>query len=71
MQIERLDNPRTREAEVLAFFGEYDAAEAVYTSMGRLDLAVQLFTRLGHWQKVETLVKVLPTASNPLWNSAE
>jgi hypothetical protein len=59
--VERLDDPQKREAEVLAFFGEYDAAEEVYKKMGRLDLAVQLFTRLGHWQKVELLVKVLPS----------
>jgi hypothetical protein len=57
-QIECLNDTPKQEAEIHAFFGKYDAALDVYRTMGRLDLAVQMFMRLGHWEQVEKLVKV-------------
>lgn len=56
-QIERLGDAKKQGAEIDAFFGKYDEACDAYKAMGRLDLAVQLFMRLGHWERVENLVK--------------
>jgi WD repeat-containing protein 35 len=56
--VEKLDDPQKQEAEISAFFGDYDKSLELYKHMGRVDLAIQLFMRLGHWDRVESLVKV-------------
>lgn len=58
MQVEKLNDSQKQEAEISAFFGDYDKALELYKHMGRVDLAIQLFMRLGHWERVELLVKV-------------
>lgn len=44
-------------AEVCAWFGRYDEAEALYREMDRQDLAIDLRQRLGDWARVVQLAK--------------
>jgi len=44
-------------AEVAAYFGRFDEAEAIYRDMDRKDLAVDLRVRIGDWFKVVTLIQ--------------
>ena len=58
MQMARLSDPQIQQAEIHAYFGEYDKAADVFQRLTRPDLAVQLFMRLGHWDRVEAIIKV-------------
>jgi WD repeat-containing protein 35 len=51
-----LPEPWHQRAEVDALAGRVDAAQAAFTRACRLDLAVQLRSRLGHWQRVLDLL---------------
>lgn len=58
VQVEKLQDKAAQEAEVLAFFGDFDSAADRHKRAGRADLAVQLFMRLGQWERAESLIKV-------------
>lgn len=58
MQIEQLNDSSKQDADIAAFFGQYDEALAIYEECGRLDLALQLFMRLGQVDRVEAILKV-------------
>lgn len=58
-----LPEPWHQRAEVDALAGRVDDAEAAYTGAGRLDLAVQLRSRLGHWQRVLELLTTSTAAA--------
>lgn len=57
LQVEKLNHPQIQAAEIHAYFGEYDKAAQTFQDISRPDLAVQLFMRLGHWDRVEAIVK--------------
>lgn len=56
--MERLHDQRTQDAEIAAYFGDHGKSTTCYQEHGRLDLALQLFMRLGLWSWVEALLKV-------------
>lgn len=58
VQIEQLNDNFKQDAEIAAFFGQYDEAQAIYEESGRIDLALQLFMRLGQMERVESIWKV-------------
>lgn len=58
LQIERLNDSSKQDADIAAFFGQYDEAQAICEESGRLDLALQLFMRLGQVDRVEGILKV-------------
>lgn len=41
-----------QEAEIAAYFGHFDEAEAAYIRLGREDLAIALRRSLGDWTRV-------------------
>lgn len=57
--------PELQAAELLAHFGRFDAAEAAFTSAGRLDLAVELRAHLGHAPRVLQLVAPAAVDAGP------
>ncbi len=56
-RIQTLDDKDKQKAEVLAFYGKYDEAEALYKKMDRKDLAVQMRVKVGDWFKVLQMVR--------------
>ena len=46
-----------QQAEVAAYFKNFEEAESIYRSMDRMDLAIAMRIRLGDWFKVEKLVQ--------------
>eukprot|EP00232_Nephroselmis_pyriformis_P019088 CAMPEP_0182899530 /NCGR_PEP_ID=MMETSP0034_2-20130328/28121_1 /TAXON_ID=156128 /ORGANISM="Nephroselmis pyriformis, Strain CCMP717" /LENGTH=1198 /DNA_ID=CAMNT_0025033565 /DNA_START=181 /DNA_END=3774 /DNA_ORIENTATION=- len=55
-RLQKLDDPQKQRAEVCAYFKRFDEAEAIYTEIDRVDLAIEMRMRLGDWFKVEKLV---------------
>jgi WD repeat-containing protein 35 len=43
-------------AEVCIFFRKFDEAEVVYREMDRIDLAVEMYMRVGDWERVMVLL---------------
>lgn len=56
-RIQTLDDKDKQKAEVLAFYGRYDDAEALYKKMDRKDLAVQMRVKVGDWFRVLQMVR--------------
>ena len=46
------DNTDAQQAEVAAYFKNFEEAEAIYRAMDRMDLAIAMRIRLGDWFKV-------------------
>ena len=60
--MQQLDDPRKQRAEISAYFHQFQDAEAIYLEMGRVDLAVNLYMRLGDWDRVQVLIEVCSLA---------
>jgi WD repeat-containing protein 35 len=56
-RIETLDDKDKQKAEVLAFYGRYDDAEAIYKKIDRKDLAVQMRVKIGDWFRVLQMIR--------------
>ena len=56
-RLRALSDRMKRKAEVAAFFGRFEEAEQIYRDIDRKDLAIDLRTRLGDWQRVAELVR--------------
>jgi len=56
-RLKAIDDEYLKKAEIYAFFLEYDKAEEIYNMMERRDLVISMRMKLGHWEKVITLVK--------------
>ena len=52
-----LDDDKKQAAEVAQYFGHFDEAEKIYRDMDRRDLALQMRSSLGDWEKVVALVQ--------------
>jgi len=52
-----LDDEKKQAAEVAQYFGKFDEAEKIYVAMDRKDLALQMRSALGDWEKVVGLVQ--------------
>lgn len=72
-RLQLIDDKDKQKAEILAYYGKYDEAEAVYKRMERKDLMIQLRMKIGDWFKVIQMVKegsgyddILLTAYNEL-----
>ena len=52
-----LDDEKKQAAEVAQYFGKFDEAEKLYRDMDRRDLALQMRSSLGDWEKVVALVQ--------------
>ncbi len=53
----KLQDRVIQRAEISAWFGQYNEAEALYQDMGRKDLAIDLRQRLNDWFHVAQLLK--------------
>jgi WD repeat-containing protein 35 len=56
-RIESLDDKDKQKAEVLAYYGRYDDAEAIYKKIDRKDLAVQMRVKIGDWFRVLQMIR--------------
>ncbi|KAI1284858.1 WD repeat-containing protein 35 [Halotydeus destructor] len=56
-RLAKLQNADLKRAEILAYFGEFDAAEKVYLECDRKDLAINLGKTLGNYSRVVELIK--------------
>lgn len=56
-RLQQIDDKTKQKAEILAFYGKYDEAEALYKKMERKDLAIQLRIKVGDWFKVVELIQ--------------
>jgi WD repeat-containing protein 35 len=56
-RLQLIDDKNKQKAEILAFTGKYDEAEALYRKLERRDLAIQLRMKIGDWFKVVELVQ--------------
>ncbi|PFH33538.1 WD repeat domain 35 family protein [Besnoitia besnoiti] len=59
-----------REAEIRAYFGDFERAETLYLSVGRRDLAVSLRAAVGDWSRVLELARDAPESLGPSGASA-
>lgn len=55
-RIKLVDDPNKRKAEIAAFYKDYEKAEEMYTQIGRNDLSLDLWRRIGNYKKVITLL---------------
>lgn len=55
-RLQQVDGRLKQKAEVKAYFGLFDEAEALYRQMDRSDLALEMRTRVGDWFRVEKSV---------------
>lgn len=55
-RLQQVDGRAKQKAEVKAYFGLFDEAEALYRQMDRTDLALEMRTRVGDWFRVEKQV---------------
>ncbi len=53
----KLQDRAMQRAEISAWFGRYNEAEALYQDMGRKDLAIDLRRRLDDWFRIVQLLK--------------
>ncbi len=51
-----LAEPARQQAEIAAYLGRFDEAEALYQQIGREDLAIALRTCLGDWSRVISML---------------
>ena len=56
-RLQLIDDKNKQKAEIQAFYGNFDDAEAIYRNMERKDLAIQLKMKVGDWFRVVELVK--------------
>lgn len=56
-RLKNIHSASLQAAEVAAYRGDFDATEAIYLEMERVDLAVQLRERLGDWFRVAQLMQ--------------
>jgi len=56
-RLQLIDDKNKQRAEIAAFYGRYDEAEALYRKMERRDLAIQLRMKIGDWFRVVELVQ--------------
>lgn len=56
-KIQVLDDREKQRAEVLTMYGKYDDAEAVYRSIERKDLAINMRVKVGDWFRVLEMVR--------------
>ncbi|KAJ1564911.1 WD repeat-containing protein 35, partial [Nowakowskiella sp. JEL0078] len=56
-KIQKLNDTKKQRAEILSYFGQFEAAEKIYMEIDRKDLAIDLRVRLGDWFRVVQLIK--------------
>jgi WD repeat-containing protein 35 len=56
-RVKCIDDDYLKRAEVYQFFLKYDKAEEVYMMVDRKDLIIDMRMKLGHWDKVVSLIK--------------
>ena len=69
-QIEQLGDSSKQDVDIAAFFGRYDDALEMYEECGRLDLALQLFMRLGQVERAEAILKVRGAMGGFQWENS-
>ncbi|XP_028969091.1 WD repeat-containing protein 35 [Galendromus occidentalis] len=57
-RIQKLQSRELREAEVLAYFADFDEAEQTYINNDRVDLALEMHSTVGNWERVIELALV-------------
>jgi WD repeat-containing protein 35 len=55
-RVRAVKDARIQRAQVLSYLGKFDDAQAIYNSMDRLDLAVEMRKSIGHFQRVIDIV---------------
>ena len=56
-KVQLLDDREKQKAEILIFYGKYDAAENIYRNIERKDLAINMRVRVGDWFRVLEMVR--------------
>lgn len=56
-KLKRLKDDQMRKAEITAYFGDFDEAENIYLKLDRADLAINLNSTLGNYEKIVDLLK--------------
>lgn len=52
-----MDDKQKQRAEIAAYYGKFDEAEAIFREIDRKDLALDLRRRLGDWSNVVELIE--------------
>lgn len=55
-RVKMLDDPNKRKAEIAIFYKNYEKAEEIYGQIGRNDLSLDLWRRIGNYKKVIPLL---------------
>ncbi len=56
-RLKNMDDKQKQRAEIAAFYGRIDDAEAIYREIDRKDLALDLRRQLGDWSNVVELIE--------------
>jgi len=56
-RVKMIDDDNIKKAEIYQFFFEYEKAEETYNNIDRKDLSILMRIKLGHWEKVISLIK--------------
>ncbi len=56
-RVKMIDDDNIKKAEIYQFFLEYEKAEETYNNIDRKDLSILMRIKLGHWEKVISLIK--------------
>ncbi|CAG2104311.1 unnamed protein product [Medioppia subpectinata] len=56
-RVKQLQNESLKRAEIMAYFGDFDASERLYLEVDRRDLAIELRRTLGQYQRVVELLQ--------------
>ncbi|OQR74556.1 WD repeat domain 35 [Tropilaelaps mercedesae] len=54
-RVAKLASREVREAEVLAYFDQFDEAEQIFINNDRVDLAIEMHSNVGNWERVVEL----------------
>jgi len=55
-RVKMLDDPNKRKAEIAIYYKRYEKAEEIYNQIGRNDLSLDLWKRIGNYKKVIPLL---------------
>jgi WD repeat-containing protein 35 len=55
-RIRNLKNPHIQRAQILSYLGRFDESEALFVSMDRLDLAIEMRANIGDFKHVIALL---------------